>query len=643
MSIQFSQSIPLYAAPIKSAQGIRQAVASVRFSAIEPTGDQFNKRFTNADLFAKALKNEGVDIIYGVPGEETLDLLEGFRRAGIPFITTRDEESAGFMAATHGRLTGKPGVVLTTLGPGAAKLTNPAAYAQLGGMPLVMLTGQKPMKNNKQGRFQLVDIVRMLEPLAKFSRRVETGDSIPRLVREAFKQATLQRPGAVHLELPEDLAAEPADPNAPIFAVEKIQPPVAHDAAIKQASDLIAQAKRPLILIGTGAKRLDTRFALTDFINKTGIPFMTTQMGKGVVDENHPLYMGTPALSENDYIHCAIERADLIINVGHDPEEKPPYLMDHAGDQKVVHVNFEPAEADNIYFPQVQIVGDIESTMKRMRNYLLQTTDIAKNATAQQPSLVQDFKSGAKPVSGTQRLTDFVRKNVLRQQQPAPLTPVAFDTAFYKRSIDFIQEHVDDKRDATGFPVPPQRFVADVQAAMPEDGIVTLDNGMYKIWFARNFKSRLPESLMLDNTLATMGAGLPSAMEAARLYPNRKVLAVAGDGGLMMSVQELETAVREKLNLVVLVLNDNGYGMIQWKQQTHGLPDYGLKFGNPDFVKLAESFGAKGHRISQSGELTSRIQQSFAEGGVHVIELPIEYSANQAVLVDELKLKSCPI
>ena len=316
-----------------------------------------------SDLFVKALENEGVEYIFGIPGEENLDFLDSLRNSSIKLILTRHEQGAGFMAATYGRLTGKPGVCLSTLGPGATNLVTPAAYAQLGGMPMLMITGQKPIKASKQGQFQIVDVVTMMHPITKFTKQVVHGNTIAAIVREAFRVAMDERPGAVHIELPEDIAAEDAFER--VFDVTRIRRPDADNRAVKDAVKMITEAERPLLLIGAGANRKRASSALTNFIEKTGIPFFNTQMGKGVIDERHYNFLGTAALSANDFLHCAIDRADLIINVGHDVIEKPPFFMKNGG-PKVIHVNFSSAEIDQVYFPQLDVVGDIATTINRL-------------------------------------------------------------------------------------------------------------------------------------------------------------------------------------------------------------------------------------------------------------------------------------
>ncbi len=542
-----------------------------------------------AQLLVNGLEQEGVEYVFGVPGEENLDFLEALRESPtIKFIVTRHEQAAGFMAATYGRFTGRAGVALSTLGPGATNLLTAAAYAQLGGMPLLMITGQKPIRRSKQGHFQIIKTVEMFRPVTKFSKQITSADSIPYLLREAFRQAREERPGAVHLELPEDIAAEQT--TATIYPATHALRPSPYPEALELALKMINESVRPLILIGAAGNRKRVSIALTDLIDKTGIPFFTTQLGKGVVDERHPKYLGTAALSENDYLHCAIERADLIINVGHDVVEKPPFIM-RAGGPKVIHINFSAALMDEVYHPQHEVVGDIGNGLQ----YL--AARLEKKST--------------------------------------------WDFSYFEKLTQNLRAHLAQHTNNANWPLFPQRIVADVRRAVPEDGIVSLDNGMYKIWFARNFETYLPNTLLLDNALATMGAGLPTAIMAKLKYPDKMVVAVLGDGGFMMNSQELETAIRLKLNLVILILNDGGYGMIKWKQQAMNLPNFGLEFNNPDFVKYAESYGASGYRLKADDDLATVIKNSAAALGVHLIDVPIDYSENNRVLVQELKNKTC--
>ena len=537
-----------------------------------------------SDLFIKALENEGVEYIFGIPGEENLDMLDSLRNSKIELILTRHEQGAGFMAATYGRLTGKPGVCMSTLGPGATNLVTPAAYAQLGAMPMLMITGQKPIKKSKQGRFQIIDVIDMFQSLTKLTKQIVNGHNIPSLVRESFRLAMEERPGAVHLELPEDVAEEEAGDR--IFEVVGHRRPDASHKSIMYASKMIEEAKRPLLLIGAGANRKRTSHALTEFVESTGIPFFDTQMGKGVIDERHPLFLGTAALSANDFLHNAIDHADLIINVGHDVIEKPPFFMEE-GKQDVIHINFFPAEVDDVYFPQLNVVGDIAHSIHH--------------------------------------LTELVD----------PMD--TWDFSYFMRVKTEVDSHLSKYFEDTRFPMLPQRLVHNIRKRLAEDDIVTLDNGVYKIWFARNFACYQPNTLLLDNALATMGAGLPSGMAAKLIYPNKKVVSVCGDGGFMMNSQELETAVRNKLNIIVIILNDSSYGMIKWKQEGIGFESYGLDYKNPDFVKYAESYGAIGHRPTSDEDFNVIFENCLNTSGVHVIDLAVDYSLNHSILNVKLK------
>ncbi len=535
-----------------------------------------------SDLLVAALENEGVDRIFGIPGEENLDVVESIRKSSIQLVLTRHEQAAAFMAATYGRLTGKPGVCLTTLGPGALNLSTGAAYALLGAMPMVMITGQKGILSSRQARFQVVDVVASMKPLTKLARQIVSPQMIPTMVREAFRIAQEERPGPVHLELPEDIATEECAPVA-LVAPHQLELPIASDAALDRAATLITAARRPLLMLGAAASRPRSTSDIAQFVIRTGIPFFTTQMGKGTVPGGTELYMGTAALSERDYVHEAIEQADLIITIGHDTIEKPPFIMGKGG-PNVVHVGYQPATVEQVYFPQSEVIGDIGPSLKALADRL------------------------AGKLPNAQALL-HLRGRIL--------------------------ERIADR--ATEDRFTPQRLVHDIREVMPHDGILALDNGMYKIWFARNYRTRMANTLLLDNALATMGAGLPSAMVASMLYPERRVMAVCGDGGFMMNSQEIETAVRLKLNLVILVIEDDAYGMIRWKQAVDEFPDFGMTFGNPDFVRYAQSYGAKGTRVDDISQFKQALEDAFSGGGVHLVNVPVDYSENERVLVKELR------
>jgi acetolactate synthase-1/2/3 large subunit len=542
-----------------------------------------------SDLFVRALENEGVERIFAVPGEENLDVVESLRHSRIQLIVTRHEQSAAFMAATHGRLTGRPGVCMATLGPGALNLVTGAAYAHLGAMPMVLITGQKAIMTAHQARFQIVDIVATMKPLTKASRQIVSAASIPTVVREAFRVASDERPGPVHLELPEDVAGSEVADDLPLVPMHPLELPVARQASIERAAELLIDAERPLVMFGAATNRPRLAGQLTEFIRRTGIPYFNTQMGKGTVaaigsEEASELWMGTAALSERDYLHEAIDRADLILAIGHDTVEKPPFIMGPTG-PRVIHVGYTPANVEQVFFPHAEVVGDLGVSL----------------------ALLADQVEGKLP-------------------HAAALAPLR--EGILARTLNRAHE--------SRFPLTPQRIVRDVREVMPTDGIVALDNGMYKLWFARCYRTRSANTLLLDNALATMGAGLPSAMMAAILYPERRVMAVCGDGGFMMNSQELETAVRLKLNLVVLIIQDDAYGMIRWKQAVDSFADWGLTFGNPDFVKYADAYGAKGRRVETADTLAPTLEAAFREGGVQVVIVPVDYSENIRVFVEEL-------
>lgn len=540
-----------------------------------------------SDLFVKSLEAAGVQYVFGVPGEENLAFVESLRTSSIKLITTRHEQTAVFMAATLGRLTGRVGVALSTLGPGATNLVTGVAYAQLGGMPLLVITGQKPIKKSKQGKFQIIDVVGMMKPITKFAETIVSADRIPTTVHQAINKAETERPGATHIEFPEDIAEEQSEALPILWS--KVRRPIPDTKSIENAVTAISVSKLPVIAIAAGANRKLIRKQLQILIEKTGIPFVTTQMGKGVVDENHPLYLGTTALSSGDFMHSALDQSDCIIMLGHDITEKPPLIG--RDDQTIIHVNFYPADFDDVYMPQLQVIGDISNALWEMSERLQK----------------QDH-------------WDFSGLLNLRQRL---LTDIA------------------EKTEDSSFPIKPQRFVHDLRKVMPNDGILSLDNGMYKLWIARNYPAFEQNTVLLDNALATMGAGLGAGMAAKLLNPDKKVIVVVGDGGFIMSMSDLETARRLNLDMVIVIINDNGYGMIKWKQNGMDLPNFGLEFSNPDFVKLADSYGLKGVRVESAEEFAVALQNALDEGGLQIIDLPIDYSENNTYFGENLKNRSC--
>ena len=540
-----------------------------------------------SDLFVRCLENEAVQYIFGVPGEENLDFLESLRTSSIRFVITRHEQSAAFMAATYGRLTGSAGVARSTLGPGATKLVTGVSFAQLGGMPFFVITGQKPIKQSKQGKFQVIDVVGIMKPITKMTERISSGNRIPSLVREAFRLAEEERPGAVHLELPEDIAVEDVE-RTPI-ARTGIRRPGPDPKALETARQMIQDARHPLIIIANGANRKRVRKHLHEFIEKTKIPFVSTQMGKGVIDERSPYSIGASALSDTDYVHCAMDVADLLIVVGHDVMEKPPTFIDDKK-QKLLHINFYSAHTDDVYLPTAEVVGDIAHTLWALT------------------------------------------ENIEPQEH--------WDSLYFFQIRDAILRMGDGG--TPSFPLKPQHIVAMLRRCIPEDGILSLDNGMYKLWVTRHYPAYGQNTVLVDNAFATMGAGLPNAIAAKLVHPDRPVVALCGDGGFMMNSQEIETARRLGLDLVVVIVNDNGFGMIQWKQEAQNMSPFGLTFTNPDFVKYAESYGARGYRVTRPEELEQYLSRALSEKGVTIIDCPIDYSENIRVLTNELAYKVCP-
>jgi acetolactate synthase-1/2/3 large subunit len=429
-----------------------------------------------------------------------------------------------------------------------------------------------------------------MRPITKYTHQLASADNIPSRVREGFRLAEEEKPGAVHLEFPEDIADEHTDAHP--LKRSLVRRPLADEKAVRAAVKKIEAARSPVLVIGAGANRKMTSRMLLQFIEKTGIPFITTQLGKGVIDELHPKFLGCAALSAGDFCHRAIEAADLIINVGHDVIEKPPFFMIQQGTE-VIHVSTKTAEVDPVYFPQIEVIGDIANAMWQIKE------DIVP--------------------SGTWNFEPMLRARKAEAEHTARMCG--------------------DER----FPIFPPCLVQRVREAMPADGIICLDNGVYKIWFARNYAARAPNTVLLDNALATMGAGLPSAMASAIVYPERKVMAICGDGGFMMNSQEMETAVRLGLNLTVLILRDDAYGMIRWKQANMGFADFGLTYGNPDFVKYAESYGAKGHRVDGAAMLPGLLAECLDTPGVHLIDCPVDYSENDRILNREIKELSAAV
>jgi acetolactate synthase-1/2/3 large subunit len=540
-----------------------------------------------SDLFVKQLEEEGVEYVFGLPGEENLDFLDSLRTSKIRLVLTRHEQAAAFMAATYGRLTGRAGVCFSTLGPGATNLVTGVAHAQLIGAPLVAITGQKAVRDNWQARFQLIDVVSLMKPITKQAVSITDQNTIPTVLRNAFKLAQTERPGAVHVELPEDVAA--SETNAGVQRRGRSRRPSPDPNAIDGAAELINTALHPLLILSAGANRKLVSQELRQFVDKTGIHVVHTQMGKGVLSDDCPMSLFAAGIHKPDYVNCGIDRADLIITVGYNIVEYPPFVWNPNCDKKIVHLDFAEAAVDTYYNPDIGVIGDVATSLRML---------------------------GAR-----------VRKR---------------DDELFKALRQFLLEKLATPCDKT-YPPMPQEIVCHVRSVLGQDDILTLDNGIYKLWFSRLYKTFKPNTFILDNALATMGAGLPAAIAAKMLYPGRKVLAVVGDGGFMMNAQELETALRLNLPVVVLILNDNAFGFIKWKQENMGFRSFGLDYTNPDFVRFAESHGAAGMKVKEGDDLSEVLQEAFALKQVVVVECPIDYSNNYEVFSREIEQLVCDL
>lgn len=539
-----------------------------------------------SDLFVRQLEEEWVKYIFGLPGEENLDLLESLRTSSIKVIITRHEQAAAFMAATYGRLTGKAGVCFSTLGPGATNLVTGVAHAQLIGAPFISISGQKALRGNHQARFQLIDIVSVMRPITKDAVSIIDPGEIPTILRNAFKLAQAERPGAVHIELPEDVAE--SETAAHVQKRGLVRRPAPDYKTILRAAEMINKAKHPLIILSSGANRNLITKQLMQFIDKTGIYAVHTQMGKGVLSDASDYSLFAAGIHRRDYVNCGIDQADLIITIGYNIVEYPPYVWNKELHKKIINIDFSGADVDTYYNPDLEVIGDISCALRQLGE------------------LVADRKSD----KTFREVREFLDK---------------------KLSIKF------DKR----YPLTPQDVVRHVREVLSHEDILTLDNGIYKLWFSRLYRTYKPNTFLLDNALATMGAGLPSAIMAKMLQPDRNVLAVVGDGGFMMNSQELETALRYELPLVVLILNDNAFGFIKWEQQAKGFKAFGLDYQNPDFAKYAESFGAVGVKVREGEDLAKILRDAFALKKLVVIECPVDYSVNFEMFSEKLAKLAC--
>ncbi len=530
-----------------------------------------------SELLVKCLENEGVKYIFGLPGEENIDIMDALLDSEIRFILTRHEQGAAFMADVYGRLSGKAGVCLSTLGPGATNLMTGVADANMDRAPAVAITGQASLDKMHKESHQYIDIVGIFHPITKWNTQIKKPEVIPEAIRKAFKVAETEKPGATHIDFPEDVAGKDVN-EKPLFVQFPFRPePLA--GQVERAAKIISEARYPIILAGNGVIRERASDALRSFAEKLNIPVAHTFMGKGALSDYHELSLFTVGLQAGDYIASGLARADVVITIGYDLVEYSPEKWNPNRDKKIVHIDMSPAEVDAHYIVSVGVTGDISISLR----------EIADRAT---PNDANYSKA--------------LREDILRESQ------------VYK----------DDK----SFPPKPQKILADLRDIMGEDDIVISDVGAHKLWVARVYPCYKPNTCIISNGFASMGIGVPGAIAAKLLYPERKVVTVTGDGGFLMNSQELETAVREGVPFVSLIFHDKSYSLIEIKQQiTFGRKSH-VNFGNPDFVKFAESFGAIGYRIEAAGELKPVLEEAFSKNKPVIIDCPVDYRENLKIV-----------
>jgi len=542
----------------------------------------------SAELFIRCLENEGVEFIFGIPGEENLDVMDALLASSIRFITTRHEQGAAFMADVYGRLTGRPGVCLATLGPGATNLVTGVADANMDRAPLVAIAGQGATTRLHKESHQILDLVNLFEPISKYATQIREPEIIPEVVRKAFKLAKSEKPGCSFIDYPENIAGAEVQPLQPL-KVQSAEPPVPPTEKIQQAATVISQARHPIIMAGNGVIRAGASKELVAFAEHLNIPVASTFMAKGVIPFSHPLSLGAVGLAATDYVSCGFDRADVIICVGYDIVEYHPHLWHKQGDRKIIHVDREPAEVDAHYMLEVGVIGNIAAGLRRIGE--------------------------------------------LTEPRPKNWAVSLRDTI-----VAEIREHAD----SDAFPVKPQKIMLDLRKVLKPEDIVISDVGAHKMWMARAYQAERPNTCIISNGFAAMGIGVPGAIAAKLAHPEHTALTVTGDAGFMMNSQEIETALRLGLAIVILIWNDAQYGLIKWHQERRFGRTSHIEFNNPDFVAYAESFGAKGYRVESAADLIPVLEQAIADDTVVVIDCPVDYSENMK-LTEKLGELVCPV
>ncbi|KCZ71550.1 thiamine pyrophosphate-dependent enzyme, possible carboligase or decarboxylase [Candidatus Methanoperedens nitroreducens] len=528
-----------------------------------------------SDLFVRCLENEGVEYIFGVPGEEVLDILDSLSRSKIKFIVTRHEHGAAFMADVYGRVTHTPGVCLSTLGPGATNLITGVADAYLDRVPLVAITGQADQEKTHKEVHQYIDIVGSFRHVTTWNTTIKRADFIPEIVRKAFDIAA-DAPGAVHIELPEDVAEEDTG-KVPLQRKGKGHISSPGEEELKRVAGFIKNASMPIILAGNGVLREEASPELKEFVDRTGIPVATTFMGKGAIPADSHLYLGSVGIQEKDYIICGIDVADLVICIGFDPVEYSPRFWNPGASKNIVHIHSNHPVVDSSYLPEFILIGSIKETLK----HLVTCCNFKKEIPE-----------------------------------------------YFIKLKGIIEGELESFRDDTSFPMKPQKILYDIRKCLSRGDILISDVGAHKLWIGRLFPAYEPNTVIISNGLASMGFALPGAIAANLVLTEKKVVAAVGDGGFMMNVQELETARRLGCSFVVIIFNDSKYGSIDWKARIKFNKSFGVEFSNPDFVELAESFGANGVRIEREEEFAPLLKKALEDGGIWVFDVKVDYSEN---------------
>jgi len=544
---------------------------------------------TAAELFIRCLENEGVDKIFGIPGEENLYVMDALRGSSIEFVTVRHEQAAAFMADVHGRLTGKAGVCLATLGPGATNLITGFADANMDRSPVVAIAGQGATTRMHKESHQILDLVRLFEPISKYSVEILEPEIIPELVRKAFKDAQAEKPGGTFISFPENIAGEVINDDVLPLKVQSPLMPDAPETKIIQAAQIIDAAKFPIIMVGNGVIRNHATDALVAFAEKLNIPVTQTFMAKGSMPFSHPLSLGSVGLQAHDYVACGFDRADVVICVGYDMVEYHPHLWHPKKVKKIIHIDSSYAEVDAHYMLEAGVLGDISDSLTR----------IAAQASKTHAGRTENLKG-------------------------------------------IIMEELDNYANNDHFPVKPQKILFDTRQVLGDEDILISDFGAHKMWIARLYRCSRPNTCLISNGFAAMGIGVPGAIAAKMAFPEKNVLTITGDAGFMMNSQEIETALRYQVAIVIMIWNDREYGLIKWHQEQRFGHSNHISFNNPDFVKYAESFGARGYRVERTQDLLPTLEKAFADNTVVIVDVPVDYSENMK-LTEKLGQLVCPV